>query len=331
MPMNTSTATRSDETRQRVKALTDKLEAGVKDVFESGSYRAYLQAVSKFHRYSFGNVMLIVLQFPEASVVAGYRAWQKNFGRTVKKGEHGIQILAPQQVSQLVLRDKLDPRTGQPVIGKDGRPVQEWAYEKRTTFRPAYVFDISQTEGKPLPEVGVSELIGDVPHFDKLFAAVRQCAPVEIAFRPPGEAKGCFDHVDRMIYINEGMSEMQTIKTAIHETAHAILHDYGVEPLTEQSYIKEKHTREVEAESVAYVVCQHFGLDTSDYSFSYVASWSQGKELAELKASLDCIGTTAAELIDSIETLCPELSRELKPTKTSERNASHRETHFEGR
>lgn len=330
MPMNTSTATRNDETRRKVKALTDKLEAGVQEVFSSESYRDYLQAISKFHHYSFGNVMLIFLQFPEASAVAGYKAWQKTFGRTVKKGEHGIQILAPYKRTELVCRDKLDPQTSKPIMNKDGTPEKEWAYEKRTGFRPTYVFDVSQTEGKPLPEFSVPELDGDVPIFESMLSAVRQCAPVEIVFRPPEEAKGAFNHLDRTIYINEGMSEMQTIKTAIHETAHAILHDYDLTDIPNGKEIKDRHTREVEAESVAYVVCQHFGLDTSDYSFSYVASWSRDKELDELKASLDCIGTTAAELIDNIERLCPELSRE--PARTEdEKNVFHRETHFEGR
>lgn len=323
--MSRSTATRNADAAQRIKALTDKLEAGVKDVFESGAYMEYLKTMSKFHKYSFRNVILIFIQFPEASAVAGFQAWKKNFGRTVKKGEHGIQIFAPFMVNELVYRDKMDKQTMRPIFGPDGMPEKEWAFEKRKTYRPVYVFDISQTEGKELPTYTVGELIGDVPFYDHLFSAIEQVSPVEIAFRPPEHSKGCYNLEEKKTYINEGMSQVQTVKTAIHETAHAILHAGDSE---NGEPVKNARTCEVEAESIAYVVCQYFGIDTSDYSFAYVTSWSRDKELNELKASLDCISTTAAEFIDSIEALCPELSRDLKPTVEASENVFHRETHF---
>ena len=330
--MSRSTATRNADAAQRIKALTDKLEAGVKDVFESGNYMEYLKTMSKFHRYSFRNVILIYMQFPEASAVAGFQSWKKNFERTVKKGEHGIQIFAPFMVNELVLRDKMDKQTMKPIIGPDGMPEKEWAFEKRKTYRPVYVFDISQTEGKELPTYTVGELTGDVPFYDRLFSAIEQLSPVEIVFRPPVKAKGSFSSLEQKTYINEGMSQIQTIKTAIHETAHAKLHDYGLRGLLEgKEAVKDRQTREVEAESVAYVVCQHFGIDTSDYSFAYVTSWSRDKELSVLKESLDCISITAAEFIDSIEALCPELSHDLKPTVEASENVFHHETHFAAR
>ena len=330
--MSASTTARNADTAERVKALTDKLEAGVKDVFESGAYMEYLKTMSKFHRYSFRNVILIFMQYPTASNVAGFQAWKKNFGRTVKKGEHGIQIFAPFMVNQLTLRDKLDRQTMQPVIGPDGTPEKEWAIEKRKTYRPVYVFDVSQTEGKELPTLAVNELTGDVPFYDRMFSAIEQFSPVEIVFRPMKMGKGKFSPLEQKISINEGMSQVQTLKTAIHEAAHAKLHNYGLKAVLGGSEeVKSRQTREVEAESVAYVVCQHFGIDTSDYSFGYVTGWSRDKELDVLKSSLDCISTTAAEFIDQIEALCPELSHDLKPTERDEINVFHRETHFAAR
>ena len=296
----------SAETAERVKALTEKLEAGVKEVFESEKYKTYLKAMSRFHHYSFGNVMLILMQCPEASLVAGYTAWKKQFGRTVKKGEHGIQIIAPVKRSKLVSQDKLDPDTQQPVIGPDGKPEKEPVFVQYQGFQVAYVFDVSQTEGRELPSLGVDELTGDVPNFDAMFSAVEAISPVPVEFRPASAAKGCYNHLERKIYVNEGMSQVQTLKTLIHETAHALLHASSV--LDDEIPKKDRHTKEVEAESIAYVVCQHFGIDTSDYSFPYVTCWSRGKELPELKASLECISKTASSLITSMEAACPELA-----------------------
>ena len=190
----------------------------------------------------------------------------------------------------------------------------------------AYVFDVSQTEGRELPSLGVDELTGDVPNYDAMFSAVEAISPVPVEFRPASAAKGCFNHLERKIYVNEGMSQVQTLKTLIHETAHALLHDSLV--LDDEIPKKDRHTKEVEAESIAYVVCQHFGIDTSDYSFPYVTGWSRGKELPELKASLECISRTAAEMIDSVEKKCLELTKST-PEKDS-KNAFHHETHNAG-
>lgn len=309
----------SAETAERVKALTEKLEAGVKEVFESEKYKTYLKAMSRFHHYSFGNVMLILMQCPEASLVAGYTTWKKQFGRTVKKGEHGIQIIAPVKRSKLVSQDKLDPDTQQPVIGPDGKPEKEPVFVQYQGFQVAYVFDVSQTEGRELPSLGVDELKGHVPNYDSMFSAVEAISPVPVEFRPTSAAKGCFNHLERKIYVNEGMSQVQTLKTLIHETAHALLHDSSV--LDDEIPKKDRHTKEVEAESIAYVVCQHFGIDTSDYSFPYVTGWSRGKELPELKASLDCISKTASSLITSMEAACPELAAD-KAEKPKEKCVS---------
>lgn len=297
----------------RVKALTEQLEAGVKEVFESEQYKTYLKTMSKFHQYSFGNVLLILMQCPEASLVAGFQTWKRHFGRTVKKGEHGIQIIAPTQRSRLVKQDRLDPDTQRPVIGLDGVPKQEPVFVNYQSFRVTYVFDVSQTEGKELPSYGVDELTGDVPYFDSMFSAVEKLAPVPIEYRPAAAAKGSYNCLERKIYVNVGMSQVQTLKTLIHETAHALLHDSSV--LDDEIPKKDRHTKEVEAESIAYVVCQHFGIDTSDYSFPYVTGWSRGKELPELKASLECISRTAAGMIDSVEKSCAELTAEKSKEK----------------
>lgn len=292
----------SDDTRARVKALTEQLETGVKAVFESEKYKAYLNAMSKFHHYSFGNVMLILMQCPEASMVAGYTTWKKQFGRTVKKGEHGIMILAPAPYKRLVETEKIDPLTKAPILDANGDPVRETDYIVQQNFKVAYVFDVSQTEGRELPSLGVGELSGEVEHFARIFAAVEALSPVPVEYRPAQKSKGCYSHLEQKIYLNQGMSQVQTLKTLIHETAHALLH------ARPEAAGKDRHTREVEAESIAYVVCQHFGIDTADYSFPYVTSWSSGKEQDELKASLDCISKTASGLITAMEAACPELA-----------------------
>ncbi len=314
------------EKRERIKALTDKLENGVKAVFESEDYARYLQAMSKFHHYSFGNCMLIFFQCPQASAVAGYTTWKK-MGRTVKKGEKGIQILAPCPFKALIEQNKLDDR-GRIVFGPDGQPETESTLVNLTRFKIAYVFDVSQTEGKKLPTIGVDELTGGVEGFDDIFSAVEALSPVPIHYREPQVSKGCYNHLEQCIYINEGMSQVQTMKTLIHETAHAKLHALPVSAgIIMGAPVKDRRTREVEAESIAYVVCQHFGIDTSDYSFAYVTGWSKNKETPELKSSLDCISKTAAEMIDAIEKACPAISRTTIKEQEAE-NAFHRETHL---
>ena len=305
----------SDDTRARVKALTEQLETGVKAVFESEKYKDYLKAMSKFHHYSFGNVMLILMQCPEASIVAGYTTWKKQFDRTVKKGEHGIMILAPAPYKRIVEIEKIDPLTKAPILDANGDPVRETDYIVQQNFKVVYVFDVSQTEGRELPCLGVGVLSGEVEHFARIFAAVEALSPVPVEYRPAQKSKGCYSHLEQKIYLNRGMSQVQTLKTLIHETAHALLH------ARPEAADKDRHTKEVEAESIAYVVCQHFGIDTADYSFPYVSSWSSGKELDELKASLDCISKTASGLITAMESACPELAAD-KAEKPKEKCVS---------
>ena len=286
---------------ERVKELTDKLEAGVKGVFESEQYKNYLRAMSKFHNYSFGNVMLILMQCPNASLVAGFHKWKRDFGRSVKKGERGIQILAPCQYKKMTDKEKENP---------DGSKETETVLEIRQGFKVAYVFDVSQTEGRQLPTYGVDKLMGDVQHYDEFCRAVESIAPVPIVFRTAtDQSQGCYNHREQKIYINEGLSQIQTVSVMIHEAAHAILHALPVEngEIVGKPE-KDRRTREVEAESVAYVVCQHFGIETGDSAFAYVTSWSKNKELPELKASLECISKTASEMIEGIEKNCPPLN-----------------------
>lgn len=288
---------------ERLKELTEKLEQGVSEIFTSGRYAEYLSAMSKFHTYSFGNVMLILMQNPAASCVAGFHTWKKEFGRNVKAHESGLKILAPCPYRRFIEQDKLD-KDGTPVLDAAGKPLRERTLVQLMRFRIVTVFDISQTEGKELPSIGVSELNGDIAHFEELANAITSVSPVPILYEAPhGAAKGCFNHVTEEILVRPGMSQKQTLKTMLHEISHATLHR---RKKNEPPY-KDQHTREVEAESVAYVVCQHFGIDTSDYSFGYVAGWSKGKELDELKASLDTIRSCAAGLIDAIEVNCPSL------------------------
>ena len=301
----------SEKPAEKLKEITDRLEQGITELFESERYREYLRVMSKFHNYSFNNTLLIAMQKPDASLVAGFSAWKNNFERNVMKGQKGIKIIAPSPYKVKQEMKKIDPHTQQPIIGKDGKPVTE---EKEITI-PAYkvvsVFDVSQTEGKELPDIAVDELTGDVERYRDFFAALEKTSPVPIGFEQiPGSSHGYYHLEDKRIAIQEGMSELQTLKTAIHETAHAKLHDIDLNaPENEQQPRVDRRTREVEAESVAYTVCQHYGLDTSDYSFGYVAGWSSGRELSELKSSLETIRSAAAEIINSIDETLAELSK----------------------
>ena len=301
----------SEKPTEKLKEITDRLEQGITELFDSERYREYLRVMSKFHNYSFNNTLLIAMQKPDASLVAGFSAWKNNFGRNVIKGQKGIKIIAPSPYKVKQEMKKIDPHTQQPIIGKDGKPVTE---EKEITI-PAYkvvsVFDVSQTEGKELPDIAVDELTGDVERYRDFFAALEKTSPVPIGFEQiPGSSHGYYHLEDKRIAIQEGMSEIQTLKTAIHEIAHAKLHDIDLNaPENEQQPRVDRRTREVEAESVAYTVCQHYGLDTSDYSFGYVAGWSSGRELSELKNSLETIRSAAAEIINSIDETLAELSK----------------------
>ena len=299
---------------EKMKEITDRLEKGIAELFDSERFKAYLSTMSKFHDYSLNNTLLIAMQ--GGSLVRGYNQWKNEFGRNVKQGEKAIKILAPTPYKVRKQTEKIDPDTKKPVIGKDGKPVTEETEVTIPAFKVVSVFDVSQTEGKELPSIGVNELMGDVEHYKDFFAALEQASPVPIAFEKiGGSAHGYYHLEEKRIAIDEGMSELQTLKTAIHEIAHAKLHDIDLTaPKTEQPRI-DKRTREVEAESVAYTVCQHYGLDTSDYSFGYVAGWSSGKELAELKSSLQTIHKTAAELINTIDGQLAELQKEQAQTQ----------------
>ena len=343
---------------QQVREITDKLEQGIRELFESERFKEYLRTMSKFYHYSFSNTLLIAMQKPEATYVAGYTSWQRNFDRQVMKGEKGIKILAPAPYKAKEEREKIDPSTQKPVLDADGKPVTETVEVMRPAFKVVSVFDISQTDGKELPDIIVDELSGSVENYAAFFEALKQESSAPIAFEDiPGGAKGYFSPVENRIAIQEGMSEIQTIKTAIHEIAHAKLHSIdrpepeptwkivmisdggtkrdflsGFASETEaneaaeregwrfvdenrfewrleveedtsavQEMRKDRHTKEVEAESVAYTVCQRYGIETSDYSFGYIAGWSSDKETKELKGSLETIRKTAAEMIDSID------------------------------
>ena len=299
----------SEKPAEKVKEITARLEQGVQAIFDSDRYKEFLTAMSKFHDYSLNNTILIAMQ--GGNLVMGFRQWEKEFDRHVKKGEKGIKIFAPAPYKVKKLVDKIDPETRKPMLDREGKVVKE---EKEITvpaFKVITVFDISQTEGKEFPDLSVKPLLADVEQYEDFFAALEKASPVPIAFEQiTNGANGYFSLTDKRIAIKEGVSELQAVKTAIHEIAHAKLHDVDLNAPPEQQNRVDRHTCEVEAESVAYTVCQHFGLDTSDYSFGYVAGWSSGKEMTELKASLETIQTTAKELITEIEGHFTELQQQ---------------------
>ena len=301
--------------QEKIRQITDKLEQGVHQIFESDNYRAYLSTMAKFHSYSLNNTILIAMQKPGATLVAGYTAWQKDHDRHVKKGEKGIQIIAPSPYKVKQERDALDPKTGKPQMDAQGNPLKEIIEVERPAFKVATVFDISQTEGKELPSIGVNELSGGVEGYDALFDALKATCPVPIAFEDiPSGAKGYYHTEDHRIALQEGMSQMQTVKTLIHEMSHERMHSHEKEKPVEERL--SRRSMEVEAESVAFVVgtalsAEHpeLKLDFSDYSFGYIAGWSSGKETAELKASLGRIQATASEMISEIEGHLQELQK----------------------
>ncbi len=291
-----------------LKAITDKLEQGVSDVFSSDNYKQFLDTMAKFPRYSVNNTILIMMQKPEAQMCQSFTGW-KEMGRYVKKGEKGIKILAPAPYTIQREQAKLDDK-GNPVMDKDGEPIMESVEVKINAFKVVNTFDVSQTDGKELPSIGVEELSGSVDGYGTFLEALKQSCPVPMTFEEiEGGAKGFYSQTEKRIAIQEGMSEAQTVKTAIHEMAHQKLH-----AIENQTARQSRGSKEVEAESVAYTVCQHYGIDTSDYSFSYVAGWSEGKEMQELKASLNTIRRAASEMISSID----EKMEELVSQKTQE-------------
>ena len=307
----------SEKPGDKVKEITARLEQGIQAIFDSDHYKEFLTAMSKFHDYSLNNTILIAMQ--GGNLVKGYSQWQKEFDRHVKSGEKGIKIFAPAPYKVKKLVDKIDPDTRKPILDSEGKTVKE---EKEVTvpaFKVVTVFDISQTEGKEFPDLSVKPLLADVEQYEDFFAALEKASPVPIAFEQiTNGANGYFSLTDKRIAIKAGVSELQAVKTAIHEIAHAKLHDVDLNaPLEEQNRV-DRRNREVQAESVAYTVCQHFGLDTSDYSFGYVAGWSSGKEMTELKASLETIQATAKELITEIEGHFTELQQQRQAEQEQE-------------
>ena len=303
--------------KERIKEITAGIEKGIQELFESDRYRNYLTTMSRFHRYSLNNVMLIHAQKPDATLVAGFNKWKNSFGRHVRKGEKGIQILAPTPYKIKQEEQKLDPDTKLPMLDDEGKPITE---EKEVTipmFKVVSVFDVSQTDGRPLPQIS-STLTGDVAEYEVFLEALHRTSPVPISFQAmePG-MDGYFAPKKQKIFLREGMSQVQTICAAVHEIAHSKLHDY--EHMTEladdgETILvpgeKSRNTEEVEAESVSYAVCQYFGIETAKNSFGYIAAWSQGKELKELRASLETINKTSSELITGIEKHYREICKE---------------------
>ena len=315
----------SEKPAEKVKEITARLEQGVQAIFDSDRYKEFLTAMSKFHDYSLNNTILIAMQ--GGNLVMGFRQWEKEFDRHVKKGEKGIKIFAPAPYKVKKLVDKIDPETRKPMLDREGKVVKE---EKEITvpaFKVITVFDISQTEGKEFPDLSVKPLLADVEQYEDFFAALEKASPVPIAFEQiTNGANGYFSLTDKRIAIKEGVSELQAVKTAIHEIAHAKLHDIDLNaPKDEQQPHVDRRTREVEAESVAYTVCQHYGLDTSDYSFGYVAGWSSGRELSELKSSLETIRSAAAEIINSIDENLAELQKAQDKEQTAGQEQPTRE------
>lgn len=290
-------------------SILKSLETGVENIFTGDKYAQYLQTMSKFHRYSFNNTLLIAMQRPDATLVTGYRNWQ-SMGRQVKKGEKGITILAPAPIKRKREQEILD-QNHKPLLDADGKPRTEEVEVVIPRFKPTTVFDISQTDGEPIETLAPEELTEAVADYDLFMEAITAVSPVPIRFDEiEGEAKGYYHSVDKEIVIQKGMSDSQTIKTAIHETGHARIHDKDL--MAEQGIEKDRLTKEVEAESVAYCVCSAFGVDTSEYSFPYIAGWSSGRDMKELKTSMDTIRKTAGEMIDELSDNLQELFAEKK-------------------
>lgn len=310
--------------RDRIREITDGIEQGIKDMFNSDNFRQYLRTMSRFHRYSLNNIILIQQQCPHATHVAGFTKWKNEFGRNVRKGEKGIKILAPAPVKKKIEMTKIDPDTQMPAKDENGNDIVEEQEIKLPFFKVVSVFDVSQTDGKPLPAI-VSTLDGHVEKYDIFLEALKRSSPVPIGFKPlESNLDGYFSPKEQSITLREDMSEVQTVCAAVHEIAHAKLHDYANQPtieveegVFEEPEHKGRRTEEVEAESVAYSVCQYFNIETAENSFGYIASWSQGKELKELRASLETINRTASELIIDMEhhigEICKERGIDLTP------------------
>ena len=313
--------------KEQIKKLTDQIEAGIKALFQSGDlekYQAYLRTMSHFHHYSVNNQMLIFSQCPHATLVAGYQKWQNQFSRHVLRGEKGISILAPTPYKIKVEKEKLDPDTKLPLLDADGNTITEEKEVQIPMFRPVKVFDVSQTDGKPLPErvqSPVAELTGNVEHYEAFMEALRRISPVPIEMKPlSNDLDGFFSPSKQSITLRDGMSEVQTVCAAVHEIAHSKLHDYAKQP---NSQPKDSSTEEIEAESIAYTVCAYFGIETSANSFGYVATWTKDKDLKAFKDSLDTIRKTSSELISGVEQqfkeICKERGISLEPAQPAQK------------
>ena len=313
--------------KEQIKKLTDQIEAGIKALFQSGDlekYQAYLRTMSHFHHYSVNNQMLIFSQCPHATLVAGYQKWQNQFSRHVLRGEKGISILAPTPYKIKVEKEKLDPVTKLPLLDADGNTITEEKEVQIPMFRPVKVFDVSQTDGKPLPErvqSPVAELTGNVEHYEAFMEALRRISPVPIEIKPlSNDLDGFFSPSKQSITLRDGMSEVQTVCAAVHEIAHSKLHDYAKQP---NSQPKDSSTEEIEAESIAYTVCAYFGIETSANSFGYVATWSKDKDLKAFKDSLGTIRKTSSELISGVEQqfkeICKERGISLEPAQPAQK------------
>ena len=312
--------------KEQIKALTENIEEGIQNLFQSGDlekYQAYLRTVSRFHRYSVNNQMLIFSQCPHATLVAGYQKWQNQFSRHVLRGEKGITIIAPTPYKIKVEQEKLDPDTKQPLLDADGKTITEEKEVQIPMFRPVKVFDVSQTDGKPLPEQvksPVAELTGNVEHYEAFMDALKLVSPVPIEMKPlTNDLDGFFSPSKQSITLRAGMSEVQTVCAAVHEIAHSKLHNYAMQP---DSQPKDSSTEEIEAESIAYTVCAYFGIETSANSFGYVATWSKDKDVKAFRASLDTIRKTSSELISGVEQhfkeICKERGISLEPAQPAQ-------------
>ncbi len=302
--------------KQRLKDITDSIENGIKELFDSDKYKQYLQTMSRFHRYSVNNQMLIYMQNPNATLVAGFNKWHDQFGRNVKKGEKGIKIIAPTPFKKKVEETKLDPDTKLPMLDDSGKPITEEKEIQIPMFRVVSVFDVSQTAGKPLPQLA-SDLSGNVQNYDAFMEAIKRSSAVPISFEPLNGMDGYFSLDEQKIVIREGMSEVQTVSALLHELAHSKLHNRkdrdeelkSDEQETETSKLN-RNTEEVQAESISFAVCAYYGIKTDENSFGYIATWSKDKEMPELKASLETINKTSNEMINNIDTNYAEIRKE---------------------
>ena len=316
----------AEQNRARLKDITDSIETGIRELFESDKYRQYLATMSRFHKYSVNNTMLIYMQRPDATHVAGFNRWRDQFGRNVKKGEKGIKIIAPTPYKKKIEEAKLDPDTRLPMLDVDGNAVMEEKTIQIPMYKPVVVFDFQQTEGKPLPELA-ENLTGDVQNYEVFMEALRRSAPVPISFeKMAANMDGYFSLDDQRIALREGMSEVQTVCAAVHEIAHSKLHNY--QKVQEQSAAgdeaalpvkhKSRETEEIESESISFAVCAYYGIETGANSFGYLATWAKDKELTELRASLETINKTSSALITDIDRHYAEICKERGLDKETE-------------